>query len=473
MRWLGFGAVSMLFLGVAFGQQSVPNAPAPQPQTQAQAQTPPSAPVPNVPAGKAPPLSQLKNDVTPGKGAGVPDDQNFGPANAGQAAPHISNGTVGQPDVVQAPKETEPPPDNVQKTPPIQPKPGESLVPPPPPPPSGSAGNITTFHVSTTVVDVPVTVMNKHHQLVAGLPWWRFRVYEDGVRQDIWWFTTDAYPLSIALVIDDTLPADVMEKVNQSLSVITGSLTPSDSVAVITYAGTAPNLVTDFTGAEGSRLPLALAMAQQPGQPMGVPMVTGPMVEGPMVNGLPADPTLEPQPGNSSGFLVVPHEAHPLNDAILYAAEQLASQPPGRRRVIYVISDGRNVRSKASYKEVLRYLLTNNISVYGAGVGDASLWGVGYLDRAKLPFLKPDDLLPRYAAETGGEVLNEFTVNGIENAFNNIAASVRTAYTIDYLSHQPTISSEWHSIEVRVEGIPGLIVNAKQGYYPRAAPNAY
>lgn len=453
MRGAGFSALSLLFLGIAFGQQSTPNAPAPQTQ-----QTAPNAPVPNAPAPKAPPLSQLKNAVVPGKGAGIPDDQAVGAANAGQTAPHVENGTV-QPGTVQAPQGT-PPPDQFQKPPPIMPKAGEKPEPP-----------VTTFHVNATVVDVPVTVMNKHHQPVGGLPWWRFRVYEDGVRQRIWYFTTDAYPLSIALVIDDTLPADVMQKVNQSLAAIAGSLTPSDSMAVITYAGTAPELVTSFTGAEGPRLPRALAMAQKPGQEMGVPIVDGPFAEGPTVNGQPADPTLEPQPGNAGGFLVLPREAHPLNDAILYAAEQLASQPRGRRRIIYVISDGRNVRSKATYKEVVQYLLTNNISVYGAGVGDASLWGIGYLDRTKIPFLQPDDVLPRYAAATGGNVLNEFSEEGIQNAFTQIAASVRTAYTIDYISHQPTISGKYHNIEVRVEGIPDLIVDAKQGYYPTPAPN--
>lgn len=448
MRGAVLSALPLFLLGMAFGQQSVPNAPAPQQQTQAPA---PNAPAPNAPTAKAPPLSQLKNDIVPGKGAGVPDDQAAGAANAGQPAPQVESG------VVQAPPAQAPPPDQVQKTPPVMLKPGQTPEPP-----------AMTFHVSTTVVDVPVTVMNKHHQLVAGLPWWRFKVYEDGIQQRIGWFSDDAVPVSIALVIDDTLPADVMQKVNQSFSAIAGSLTPADSVAIVTYAGTSPELVTDFTAAEGARLPAALAMAQKPGQEMGVPVVDGPFAGGPRVNGQEADPTLEPQQGNSGGFLVLPHEAHPLNDAILFAAEQLAGQPRGRRRVIYVVSDGRNLRSKATYKQVLQYLLTNNIAVYGAGVGDASLWGIGYLDRAKIPFLQPDDLLPRYALATGGDILNEFSENGMQDAFTRIAASARTAYTIDYISHESILSGKCHNIEVRVEGISDLIVDAKQGYCPAA-----
>lgn len=457
MRGVGLGALSLLFLGIAFGQQeqNVPNAPAPAQQPQQTQSAAPNAPAPQPPPATTP-LPDLKDAVTPGKGAGIPDDEAAGAAAAGQTAPHQESGTV------QAPQETAPPIDEVQKTAPIMPRPGESPLPP-----------VTTFHVNETIVDVPVTVMNKHNQQVAGLPWWRFRVYEDGVRQRIWFFTTDAYPLSIALVIDDTLPSDVMDKVNQSLSVIPNALTPSDSVAVVTYAGTSPELVTDFTAASGARLPRALAMAEKPGQRMGVPIVDGPFASGPMVNGQQADPTLAPQPGNASNFLVLPREAHPLNDAILFAAEQLASQPRGRRRIIYVISDGKNVRSKASFKEVAQYLLTNNITVYGAGVGDAALMGIGYLDRTKLPFLQPEDVLPRYAAATGGEVLNEISENGIQTAFVNLANSVRTAYTIDYISHQPTISGKYHQIEVRVEGLPGLTVNAKAGYYPSATDMQY
>jgi VWFA-related protein len=209
-------------------------------------------------------------------------------------------------------------------------------------------------------------------------------------------------------------------------------------------------------------------MAKNPGEQMGVPDMGDPLNSGPIVNGQPADPTLTPQRGNAGPFLMLPRESHPLNDAILYAAEQLASQPPGRRRVIYVISDGKNQRSKSSFKEVLRYLQTNNIQVDGTQVGDSAIWGVGYLDRMKLPFLQPEDVLPRYALYTGGLVTAEMSENGIQNAFVHIMDSARTAYTIDYISHESTLSGRYHSIDVRVEGLPGLSVIAKQGYYPAA-----
>jgi VWFA-related protein len=457
MRAVCFGALCFVVAGAGYSQQAVPDAPAPQTQAQS---APPSAPTPQPQQSTS--LTGLTSHVAPGKSTGT--DQTPDQSNAGQAAPHQDTGTVQTaPDITG--------PDDFQKTAPMMPKPGQAPAPPTlPADNSPSSGDVTTFHTGVTVVDVPVTVRDKHNQLVDGLPWWRFRVYEDGVRQPIWYFTTDAYPLSIAFVVDDTLPSDIMQKVNASFTAVSESLTPADTVAVITYAGTGPQLRTDFTGAAGQRLPAALAMAKTHGSTMGVPeMGDDPMNSGPMVNGQAADPTLMPR--GSANTFIIPHETHPLNDAILFAAEQLASQPRGRRRIIYVVSDGKNVRSKANYKEVLEYLLAHNISVHGTEVGDASLWGIGYLDRMKLPFLQPENVLPRYALPTGGDVQAELTENGIQNAFVHITESVRSAYTIDYLSHQRALSGKYHNIEVRVEGLSGLTIDAKTGYYPSASGN--
>ncbi len=57
-------------------------------------------------------------------------------------------------------------------------------------------------------------------------------------------------------------------------------------------------------------------------------------------------------------------------------SSQRASQ--GRRRIIYVVSDGKEYGSKATYKDVLHYLQANKIAVYGTLVGDSARWGEGY-----------------------------------------------------------------------------------------------
>jgi VWFA-related protein len=165
--------------------------------------------------------------------------------------------------------------------------------------------------------------------------------------------------------------------------------------------------------------------------------------------------------------MTIPKEIHTLNDAILAAAKELSKRPIGRRRIIYVISDGKEYGSKATYKEVLRYLETNKIAVYGTGVGDSAVWGEGYLSRIHLPFTMYDNLLAKYTFATGGTLDSERSLNGIEKSYAKIVEEARNQYTLGYYSHQPFIDGKFRKIDVRVDR-PGLEVVAKTGYYPNA-----
>ena len=423
-------AVALAFLmlgGFQQQQQSIPDAPAPQP------------------AGSTD-LTNLKDQVTPGKGTAVEPVQTAPPPSSA-SQPSSSSSS----DTQSAPQQDNTPP---QQEPPEIPKAGES--------------GAFLIRVPVTYVDVPVTVRDKKHQLVAGLTWRQFKIYEDGVRQRIAFFSVDPLPLSVAFVIDQSLPSDVMAKVNESLAAVTGAFTPSDSVAIFAY-NSSTRMVTDFTGAQGARLPAAFQSAKSSGRDMGVVSPGGPLDDGMTINGKQVDPNLSPQRGNA-GFIVIPKEVHPLNDAILEAAKSLAQQPKGRRRVLYVISDGKESGSKASYKEVVRYLLTNDISVYGTLVGDSAMWGIGYLDKWHIPLVPTmrDNIMPKYALATGGALQSQFSENGIQTSFAKITDSVRAAYNLGYYTHSGVMSDRFHKVTVNVE-VPNLDVTAKDGYYPSAS----
>ena len=291
-------------------------------------------------------------------------------------------------------------------------------------------------------------------------------------RQRITYFSTDPFPLSVAFVVDQSLPADVMNRVNESLSAVTGAFTKYDSVAVFGY-NSSPKMITDFTAAQGARLNVALSNAKAPGRDMGVIAPGGPMDDGITQNGKQLDPNTSPSHGQNVGWAITPKEYHPLNDAILAAATVLAKQPRDRRKVLYIISDGKEQGSHASYKEVVRFLLTNNISVSGTLVGDSAIWGVGYLDKFHLPLLPTmrDNLLPKYQIATGGMLDSEVSENGMQMSFAKITNAVRNQYTIIYNSHTNVLASRFHTIEVRVEGIPNLDIVAPDGYYPSAHNN--
>src|SRR3984957_12531190 len=164
------------------GQQQVPDAPTPQ---------------------QADSLGKLTSGMTPGKGTQeAPADQGPNPTPA-------SPGAANQPADQQKPDV--PAPGELQK-------------------------DLATFRTTVNYVIVPVTVLDKRHQQVAGLTYRDFKVYENNVPQNIRLFSADAVPLSVALVIDQSLPRDTMKKVNDSLAAIQGAFTPSDEIAIFTYA---------------------------------------------------------------------------------------------------------------------------------------------------------------------------------------------------------------------------------------------
>jgi len=405
--------------------------------------------MPDAPAPQAPrPLSDLNGPITPGKGAGeVP------------SAPSSSVNTPAPPQA--APSSQVPPPsqgkDQVQTTSPEQPAAGE-----------GVEQTTTLIRMHVNFVEVPVTVKDSGGKLVAGLSYRDFKIFENNSREPISFFTTDSFPLSIAFVIDQSLTSDVMAKVNNSLGAIQGALTPYDEAAVFSYNNGAQER-TGFTGAQSNRLPAVLALTKETGRDMQVPVNDGPLAGCSIrQNGSCVDPNL--QPGKSAGgstFMTVPKEIHTLNDAILFAAKELSTRPSGRRRIIYVISDGKEYGSKARYADVLRYLETNKIAVYGTLVGDSARWGEGYLSRFHLPFTMYDNILYKYIAATGGTPDSERNLNGIEKSYAKIAEEARNQYTLGYYSHQPVIDGKFRKIEVRLDR-PGMEIIAKTGYYPSA-----
>ncbi len=436
MRLAAWLAVGLLCLGGAARAQNAGNAPG----------SIPDAPTPQAGSGG---LGGLKEGVQPGAGTAAAPQ----PSVPGTGASQGSSSSAG-PDQSTAPSGATA---NQQE---------DIYVPAP------GQGPTQTIVIPVNEVLVPVTIRDKKGQLVPAIDRRQFRVFEDGVRQPIVFFTTDPFPLSTAFVVDQSLPADTMGRVNESLAAVTGAFAPSDSVAVFGY-NSSPKMITTFTGAQGARLNVALSQARAPGRDLGVVAPGGPLDNGPVINNKIVDPNITPHHGLDIGNTLTPKEYHPLNDAILAAAVELARQPKGRRRVIYIISDGKEQGSKASYKEVVRFLLSNEISVYGTLVGDSAVWGLGYLDKFHLPLLPTmrDNILPKYALATGGTLDSEVSERGMQLSFAKITNAVRNQYTLGYLSHSNVMASQFHTIEVRVEGIPNLEVIARDGYYPTARGN--
>jgi len=325
------------------------------------------------------------------------------------------------------------------------------------------------FKISTSVnlVLVPVSVKDGNGKLVSGLLPKDFSVLESGQRQALKFFTSDAFSLSAAVIFDLGMPDIGVKRVQETLPALQGAFSQFDEASIYTYSSTVSQ-VADF-GSVGQRLTATLNQIKMyNGANNGPPVTSGPLgPQGPIINGRPIDSPVTP-------VSTPPKQARVINDAILQAARDLSRRDRTRRKIIFVISDGRERGSIASYADTLKVLLTQNIIVYAVGVDGAALPGYGKLQKIHLPSLGLDkigfepigygNILSRYVGATGGgTVYAESARAGIEQAYRRAIGDARNQYTLGYTPKSGI--GGYRQIEVRVRR-PDVKVYAKDGYYP-------
>ena len=183
---------------------------------------------------------------------------------------------------------------------------------------SGSRDDLPRFVVNTTFVVVPVTVKDFQGKLVEGLLPKDFSVYENGVKQQLRFFTSDPFALSAAIVIDLGMPDVNVQKINETYTALAGAFTPYDELSLYTVSARASR-VSDFSTANAQLTAKLNQLKTARGANNGPPVTSGPLgPQGPMVNGRPLDP---------GGPVVTtpPKVARVLNDAILMAAVDLGN----------------------------------------------------------------------------------------------------------------------------------------------------
>ncbi len=315
--------------------------------------------------------------------------------------------------------------------------------------------------VNTNQVVVPVMVKDGSGRLVNGLLARDFSVYEDGKKMNLNFFTTDPFSLAAAVIFDLGMPDIAVQKVNQTFSALEGAFSAYDEVSIYTYSSSATR-VTDFATV-GRKLTQTLdSLKMVSGRNNGPPITSGPLgPQGPTVNGVPLDP-------GSTRVYTPPKESHVLNDALVMAAQDLSKRDRSRRKVIFVISDGRESRSNASYSDTLKVLLSHGILVYGVAVEGSAIPGYGSLQKLHVPLMTSrvgySNILPKYANATGGEIFTGLSREAIEVTYARALSDARNQYTLGYVTHASP-SSAHREIEVRVAR-PDLHLTAKEGYYP-------
>jgi VWFA-related protein len=409
-------------------------------------------------AQSQPEQQQPKQDIPDAPSASRPPQPFPSTPPAVQPTPPASGEASPKPESASAPEEgtTAPrPPLNIKTVP-------EGGATPAPGSPQEELYKITT---NVNQVMVPVMVKDDSGRLTSGLLPKDFSVYEDGVKQKMNFFTSDPFALSAAVIFDLGMPDSAVQKVNQTFPALEGAFSQFDEVSIYTYSNTFSR-VSDFVAAGQQVTATLTALKTVSGSNNGPPVTSGPLSsQGPIVNGVPVDSPVVP--------VVTPaKEAHVLNDTILAAALDLGKRDRTRRKIIFIISEGREFGSKASYSDVLKVLLTNGIIVYGVATEGSAIPGYNKLGRLRVPGFGYSNILPKYTNATGGWLYTQFSRSAIEDTYSRALSDARNQYTLGYVT-RTTPSTAYRQIEVKVDRPscessqrPCVSVYAKDGYYP-------
>lgn len=321
-------------------------------------------------------------------------------------------------------------------------------TPPPqtPPPPGRPKGAIT---VSTAIVTVPVTVKDREGRLVPDLHRDEFRIFEDTVEQKITSFSDQAFPLSMVVLIDNDLKAKDAEQVEASIKAVVAGMSAADEASICRFdqffhEGKGFTTNQDRLLTELTRTPIddSKPNAAPPGGPFN----------GPTINGQAAPGVNQPDQYPSTQVIGSQH-TKTIDDAVFASAQLLEDRGRDRRKIILLISDGQNGAkfNTNPYKNVVKELLRNNISVFSVAVGGAF-------------FERKFTRLTEYTKATGGDTYYALKRGTMEELYSRITEEARHQYTLYYSPSGTDRAADYHTIEVRVER-GDLNVTAREGYY--------
>lgn len=265
--------------------------------------------------------------------------------------------------------------------------------------------------VDVDFVELYTTVADNRGRPVEGLNQEEFKVFEDGVEQDVRRFElVRDVPIYAGILLDTSSSmgeGDKLESaVRGALRFFQTVITPKDRAAVITFADQ-PTLAVRFTNQE--------------------PVLAGGLA------GLTAD-------GNTA-----------LYDSLVYALYYFGGVRG--KRAIVILSDGKDEGSRYQFNDALEYARRSGVALYTVGIGLST---------------KDSDVrlkLNRLAEETGGRSFFIDRANEVDRVYEAIEGEMRSQYLLAYQSTNPKRDEKFRAIEVKLSR-PGLEAKTLKGYYP-------
>lgn len=302
------------------------------------------------------------------------------------------------------------------------------------------------IRVDSAIVRLNVGVVDQRGRPITRLSASDFTLFENGDRQEIMRFETTTAPFSVVLMLDMSgSTKSFRQNIKLSASRFLDALGPEDRIAVIEFYSKI-NLLNDFTT---DRRRAAFSISAANGQ------------------------------GDTE-----------LYKAIEFALERL-SRERSRRKAIVVLTDGVDTKLQDRDREMLAGLADSSIpGALRSGENEtldrvlnlADQQGVTIYPLA-LPTGDPArlaDPTPRQVAmytaarerlkimadRTGGTLNAIRRLEEMGRLYAEVAADLRTLYTIEYAPSNLTRDGKWRSIKVEVND-PELISRTRQGYFAK------
>ena len=316
--------------------------------------------------------------------------------------------------------------------------------------PPAKPGQAPTIRTTVETVVVPVTVKDRSGNLVADLKKDEFRIFEDTVEQKIDRMITEAYPISMVVLIDNDLGQKDEAQVEPSLLSIIGGMSTSDEAFICRFD-------QYFHPGQGftkdqDKLATLLRRTEMASHSSTPP--SGDPFSGPTINNQPAPGTMPGQGSDTQSLRAIKGQpTKALDDAVYNAAMLLRDRDSlKRRKIILLISDGQNGAkfNTHNYDETKAELLRQGIAVYSVATGSQ------YFNRK---FTR----LASYSHDTGGDIYYGAKEDTFSEFYSRITEEARNQYTLIY-SPVGERKLDYHSIEVRARR-EGLTILARQGYY--------
>jgi VWFA-related protein len=303
----------------------------------------------------------------------------------------------------------------------------------PAPPPQDSQVPVAPVHepplkVTTGLVHLVVTVMDRRHEFITDLDKGDFKVLENGVPQEVRFFGRETdLPLRIGVLLDtsNSIRQRLQFEKDAAVDFLDRVIRPDKDMAFLMTFDNDPQIIQDYTD---DRALLTSAIRDQ-------------------------------RAGGGTA----------LNDAIYLASQKLAHPPLPKgadsdiRRVIVLISDGDDNLSDRALSEAIDASIRAETVVFTVSTNTDWL-AIDNPDKPSKYNLDPGDrILMQFADRTGGQSFFPYSTDDLGRSFVDIGTELRSQYFIAYSPSTPP-DGQYRTIEVQTDR-KGLTVRTRKGYY--------